>query len=97
VVRCAARVWQRHSIGKPSVCRPATDAADSTFNAGKWLAEYRASLIGWRETENTLRGISLQVLGRDASDADLSAYKSQFAGSAQRGHGRVPGRAGSGA
>ena len=53
--------------------------AESAFNAGKTLADYRASLIASPETANTLAGMSRQVLGRDASPAELDADQAQLA------------------
>lgn len=59
--------------------------AESAFNAGKSLADYRASLVNSEETRGTLRGISLQVLGRDASPAELDGYKAQLAAGTSMG------------
>ena len=53
-------------------------AAESAFNGGKTLADYRASLVASPETTNTLDSITRQVLGRDASPAELPADKAQL-------------------
>ena len=59
-------------MGRPPSAQE-TDQAESAFNNGKSLADYRASLIASPETAGTLRGVSLQVLGRDASTAELGS------------------------
>ena len=63
--------------GRPPSARD-TDQAESAFDNGKSLADYRAGLAASPETAGTLRGVSLQVLGRDVSPAELGAYQAQL-------------------
>ncbi len=45
--------------------------AESTFNAGKSQADYRAGLVASPETTSTLRSVSLQLEAKDACTFDL--------------------------
>ena len=59
--------------------------AESAFNAGKTLADYRASLAASPETANTLATFTREVLGRDPSPAELAADKAQLAAGTSMG------------